>query len=106
MIKFYDLCPNRARYEQRSRQARTERKRVEKMDGNASLGRNLSRSFTTGLVSSEPNQEDIYGRSVENNGMFGIKSNVRASFHVRVTVFFLSVRYWTFNHLFTLCRHH
>ncbi|XP_046635868.1 kazrin-like isoform X1 [Daphnia pulicaria] len=76
----------RARYEQRSRQARSERKRVEKMDGNASLGRNLSRSFTTGLVSSGPNQEDIYGRSVENNGsMLGIKSNVRASFHASLS---------------------
>nr|CAH0106145.1 unnamed protein product [Daphnia galeata] len=75
----------RARYEQRSRQARTERKRVEKMDGNSSLGRNLSRSFTTGLVSSGPNQEDVYGRSAENNGMFGIKSNVRASFHASLS---------------------
>ncbi|KAI9565476.1 hypothetical protein GHT06_009268 [Daphnia sinensis] len=75
----------RARYEQRSRQARSERKRVEKMDGNASLGRNLSRSFTTGLVSSDPNQEDIYGRSAENNGMFGIKSNVKASFHASLS---------------------
>ncbi|XP_045025913.1 kazrin isoform X1 [Daphnia magna] len=75
----------RARYEQRSRQARSERKRVEKMDGNASLGRNLSRSFTTGLVSSDPNQEDIYGRSTENNSMFGIKSNVKASFHASLS---------------------
>lgn len=64
------------------------------MDGNASLGRNLSRSFTTGLVSSDPNQEDIYGRSTENNGMFGIKSNVKASFHVRMMIS-LSVKHWT-----------
>jgi hypothetical protein len=93
----------RARYEQRSRQARSERKRVEKMDGNASLGRNLSRSFTTGLVSSGPNQEDIYGRSAENNGsMLGIKSNVRASFHVReVTNIVLSVfQLWNSRSLF------
>ncbi|XP_057373112.1 kazrin-like isoform X3 [Daphnia carinata] len=75
----------RARYEQRSRQARSERKRVEKMDGNASLGRNLSRSFTTGLVSSDPNQDEVYGRSAENNGMFGIKSNVKASFHASLS---------------------
>lgn len=94
VIKFHDLWPIRARYEQRSRQARSERKRVEKMDGNASLGRNLSRSFTTGLVSSDPNQEDIYGRSTENNGMFGIKSNVKASFHVRMMIS-LSVKHWT-----------
>lgn len=82
---FYDWF-NRARYEQRARQARTERKRAEKMDGNSSLGRNLSRSFTTGLSLSGTNQEqrdDTYNRSTESNGMFGMKSNVRVSFHVR-----------------------
>ena len=56
---------------------------MEKMDGNASLGRNLSRSFTTGLALSGANQDDVYGRTTDTNGMFNAKSNVRVSFHVR-----------------------
>lgn len=67
----------RARYEQRSRQARAERKRAEKLDV-ASIGRSLSRSFTTGLSLSSHDREEIYSRCAENN-LFGSKSNMRAS---------------------------
>lgn len=59
------------------------------MDGNSSLGRHLSRSFTTGLSFSSNNQDrDDYGRSDSNsNGMFSMKpSNVRVSFHVRLVM--------------------
>jgi len=68
----------RARYEQRSRQARAERKRAEKLDV-ISIGRSLSRSFTTGLSLASHDREELYTRCGGENNLLMSKSNMRAS---------------------------
>ena len=66
----------RARYEQRSRQARAERKRAEKLDV-ISIGRSLSRSFTIGLSLASHDREEIYTRCGGENSLLLTKSNMR-----------------------------
>lgn len=68
----------RARYEQRSRQARAERKRAEKLDV-ISIGRSLSRSFTTGLSLASHDREEIYTRCGGDSNLLLTKSNMRVT---------------------------
>ena len=75
----------RARYEQRARQARAERKRTEKLDSNAAPpagGRSLSRSFTTGLALAGSRQDDLYAfKGSSDSQTNGFKSSVKTSLH-------------------------
>ena len=66
-----------ARDEQRSRQARTERKPAEKLDV-ISIGRSLSRSFTTDSSLASHDREEIYTRCGGENSLLLTKSNMRA----------------------------
>lgn len=72
----------RARYEQRARQARAERKRTEKLEPGAP-GRSLSRSFTAGLALAGSHQDELYAFKAPADGQTnGFKSSVKTSLHV------------------------
>lgn len=88
---FCVLPDRRARYEQRARQARAERKRTEKLESSAASGaggRSLSRSFTAGLSLSGSHQDDLYAAkgSTGDAQTNGFRSSVKTSLHVSLAL--------------------
>ena len=76
---------DRARYEQRTRQSKVERKRAEKLAG-GSLGRSFSRSFTGGLSLGQDRDDALlFGKSCDNGTLS--KSKMRVSLTFALTCF-------------------